>query len=166
MDGCKTAFLLRWPIFRGYVSFREGTSLQETQFKMILNVYFIVLWLSKFHKGFFQRPFSWIPFQFRDPCIKKERSPPKLVVMGEGWGHFKVYHSVDKLGHFGIIFYCSWFMRQKDNLHSNVKIRFPCNYQYLWKHESCFVLFPPNLVVLFCIKTSNRIHGTDIFAYL
>ena len=49
---------------------------------------------------------------------------------------------------------------------ANIKIRFPCNYQYLLKHESCFVLFPPSLVVLFCIKTTNRIHGTDIFAYL
>ena len=32
MDGWKISFLLGWPVFRGYVSFREGTGCSYHQF--------------------------------------------------------------------------------------------------------------------------------------
>ena len=54
-----------------------------------LNVYFIVLWLSKFHKGFFQCLSIWYLFNSGTPVSKKNGIPPKLVVIGEGWCFFK-----------------------------------------------------------------------------
>jgi len=36
-NGWKTTFLLEWPIFRGYVSFREGISCREIHKKRYID---------------------------------------------------------------------------------------------------------------------------------
>ena len=40
IDGLNTSFLLGWPIFRGYVSFREGTAYGKTPY--MYNIYMYI----------------------------------------------------------------------------------------------------------------------------
>ena len=65
MDGWKTSFLLGRPIFRGYVSFREGNYIMGNSRKYYIHI-----------KAMFDTPPKNL--QFNDPCLKVAHQETKF----------------------------------------------------------------------------------------
>ena len=81
MDGWNTSFLLGWPIFRGRVSFKEGTSRMHGQIGFIevsrLHVFMISCAKNKFSQnhGLDQKDFSTLHGTCMSLC-----APPKTNI--------------------------------------------------------------------------------------